>query len=54
VFESPWLWVGVGALAIGAGVTVAVLLANQDAAAPVKGDTDPPLVRGRVALLELP
>jgi hypothetical protein len=53
LFESPWLWVGVGALAIGAGVTVALLATNEDSA-PVRGDTDPPVLRGKVALLELP
>jgi hypothetical protein len=53
MFASPWLWVGVGALAIGAGVTVALLMTSEDPA-PVRGDTDPPVVRGKVALLELP
>jgi hypothetical protein len=51
VFASPWLWVGVGVVAIGAGVTVALLVADEDAM-PVRGDTEPPVIRGKVALLE--
>ena len=53
LFESPWLWVGVGVVAIGAGVTLALLLSEEDVK-PVGGDTDPPVIHGRVALLEMP
>lgn len=53
LLSSPWLWAGIGVVAIGAGVTT-VLLLSGDQAAPVRGDTDPPVVHGKVALVELP
>lgn len=53
VLGAWWLWTAVGVVAVGAGVTVALLVLD-DEAKPVRGDTDPPVVRGKVALLELP
>jgi len=53
LLASWWLWAAVGAVAVGAGVAVAVLAAPGEAK-PVQGDTDPPVVRGRVLALELP
>lgn len=49
-WSSPWLWTGAGAVIV-AGVVVAVLVATggeTTTADPIGGDTDPPIVRGRV------
>ncbi len=53
VLGAWWLWTAVGVVVVGAGVTVAMIAMDEDPK-PVRGDTDPPVVRGRVALLELP
>ncbi|HMI90953.1 MAG TPA: hypothetical protein VK509_06295, partial [Polyangiales bacterium] len=47
IFESWWLWTAVGAVAAG-GVVTGVLLASGGDEEPVRGDTDPPLLRGTV------
>jgi hypothetical protein len=47
IFESWWLWTAVGAVAAG-GVVTGVLLANADGDDAVRGDTDPPVLRGTV------
>jgi tetratricopeptide (TPR) repeat protein len=47
IFESWWLWTAVGAVAAG-GAVAGVLLASGGADEPVRGDTDPPLLRGTV------
>jgi hypothetical protein len=47
--SSFWLWAAGGAVLVAAGVVATVLLVSSGGeAAPVKGDTDPPLVRGQV------
>ncbi|MDH5671097.1 MAG: hypothetical protein OEZ06_03050 [Myxococcales bacterium] len=52
VATSPWLWLGAGVLVAG-GVVLGILLGGQNAE-PLRGDTDPPVVRGRVLALEMP
>jgi hypothetical protein len=54
MWSSPWLWTGAGAVVlIAAGVVVAVLVAGAEdsVADPIGGNTDPPIVRGRVEAL---
>lgn len=54
VWSSPWLWTGAGVgVLIAAGVVVAVLVAGAEDsfAEPVGGNTEPPVVRGRVEAL---
>ena len=48
--SQVWWWVAGGAALAAAATTLAIVLASSAAsdAAPVTGDTDPPLVRGRV------
>ena len=53
VLGAWWLWTAVGVVVVGAGITVALIAMDEDPK-PVHGDTDPPVVRGRVALVELP
>jgi hypothetical protein len=49
VFTKWWLWAGVGAV-VATGVIVALAAApSSEQAKPIKGDTDPPFVRGRVS-----
>ncbi|MGD8862675.1 MAG: hypothetical protein PVI30_21875 [Myxococcales bacterium] len=47
IWTRWWLWAGAGAV-VAAGVVTAVVLASGGEADPVRGDTDPPVVRGRV------
>jgi hypothetical protein len=43
-----WLWAGGGAALAAAAVLTVVLVSSSAEAMPVAGDTDPPVVRGRV------
>lgn len=48
---TPWGWIiGGSVVAVGVAVVVAVLVASPSDPDPVRGNTDPPFVRGRVAL----
>ena len=42
IWESPWLWAGVGAIVIAAGVVAAVLLVDGPVRDPVQADFQPP------------
>lgn len=48
--SNVWLWVAGGGavVAAAAAVTIALLLSGSEQAAPVAGDTDPAVIRGRV------
>jgi hypothetical protein len=48
VLSRWWFWAGVGALVAG-GVVTALIAAPSAKATPVAGDTDPPVIHGRVA-----
>lgn len=49
---TPWGWIiGGSVVAVGVAVVVAVLVAPSDPD-PVRGNTDPAVVRGRVALMQ--
>jgi hypothetical protein len=44
-YKSPWLWIGIGAVAVAGGVTAGLLLrpeATTEAAQPTLSDTTPP------------
>jgi hypothetical protein len=49
VLSRWWLWAGIGVLIAG-GIATALIAAAPAKAAPVAGDTDPPVIRGRVAV----
>jgi hypothetical protein len=46
--SGVWLWAAGGAALAAAAVLTVVLVASGAEAMPVAGDTDPPIVRGRV------
>jgi hypothetical protein len=46
--SSFWLWAAGGAVVVAAAVVTVLLVAPGGEADPVTGDTDPPLIRGRV------
>lgn len=52
ILTEWWFWAGAGVLVAG-GVATAVALAGGGTADPVSGDTEPPLIRGRVRM-EMP
>jgi len=50
---TPWGWIiGGGVVAVGVAVVVGVLVATPSDPDPVRGNTDPAVLRGRVALLQ--
>jgi hypothetical protein len=50
LLASPWLWAGAGAV-VAATVVAIVLLAPASKGATVSGDTNPPLIHGRVMVM---
>lgn len=56
IWGSPWLWAGAGAVVVAGAVIIVAVALSGDAGMvdPIGGDTDPPLVHGRVqSLLEV-
>jgi hypothetical protein len=49
VFKSPWLWAGAGAVVAATVVTI-VLLAPAKKQSTLSGDTNPPVIHGRVTM----
>ncbi|MFI5305908.1 MAG: type IV pilus biogenesis/stability protein PilW [Polyangiales bacterium] len=49
VLASPWLWAGAGAVVAATIVTI-VLLAPASAGPTLTGDTNPPVIHGRVSM----